>query len=370
LTGVGDYSEDELNRLLASKAGKSIKNRIKEIEQQLQEEEMLNFTKQVERSGYHDTLVDICVSAFGPESKCYNDLGYVFVSSEPLLELGVKNFDVLIYNQKTKHAIFVQCKSSISNPGRDISDSYEALEKVTINKIYLEEKLGDEIRTIEFVICIPAEKTDRLVRELERREKSGEIDKNAEQLLLVWQVNKFEGQILQLFTRINSRDKPFKSQHTDNTLTKILADGIKVESEVLIKTYPSSHPLKQGGKIVVDILAKNKISDMPLTEFSKGSVELFCQSPTNIAHYAYEIIGKNISDHFLGESKALGLIEAIEGRDGWFRFKIEGKTIKTTLSNYQKLYQKNFVNRLVKEKAVKKAVQEYRKNYPELFTFE
>ena len=369
MTGVGDCSEDELNRLLASKAGKSIKSRIKEIEQQLQEEEMLIFTKQVERSGYHDTLVDICVSAFGPESKCYNDLGYVFVSSEPLLELGVKNFDVLIYNQKIKHAIFVQCKSSISNPGRDISDSYEALEKVTNNKIYLEEKLGDEIRTIEFVICIPAEKTDRLVRELERREKSGEIE-NAEQLLLVWQVNKFEGQILQLFTRINSRDKPFKSQHTDNTLTKILADGIKVDSEVLVKTYPSSHPLKQGGKIVVDILAKNKISNMPLTEFSKESVEIFCQSPTNIAHYAYEIIGKNISDHFLGESKALGLIEAIEGRDGWFRFKIEGKTIKTSLSNYQKFYQKNFVNRLVKEKAVKKAVQEYRKNSPELFTFD
>jgi len=373
LTGVIGDSENELNRLLASKAGKSIKNRINEIEQEIQEDEMQSFSKNVERSGIHDTLVDICVSAFGPESICYNKLGYAFVSSEPLVELELKNFDVLIYNQKTKHAIFVQCKSSLSNPGRDISDSYEAKKKVVENKTYLEDKLGDEIQTMEFVICIPAEKTDRLVREIERRENRGEINITKDKLLLVWQVNKFEGQFLQLFTRINSREKLYKSQHKDNELTKILANGIRVDAEVLVKMYPSSHPLNQGVKIVADILAKNTkkmVADTFSTEFSGKTVEEFCQSPRNIAHYAYEAIGKSIADRFLRESKALGLIEAIEGREGWFRFKIEGKTIKTILANYKKYYQKAVVTRLVKEKAEERAVQEYRKKSPELFTFE
>lgn len=372
MTGVIGDSENELNRLLASKAGKSIKNRIKEIEQEIQEDDMQSFSKNVERSGIHDTLVDICVSAFGPESICYNKLGYAFVSSEPLVELGLKNFDVLIYNQKTKHAIFVQCKSSLSNPGRDISDSYEAKEKVVENKTYLEDKLGDEIQTMEFVICIPAEKTNRLVREIERRENTGEINITKDQLLLVWQVNKFEGQFLQLFTRINSREKQYKSQHKDNELTNILANGIRVDAEVLVKMYPSSHPLNRGVKIVADILAKNAknmVADTFSTEFSGMTVEEFCRSPRNIAHYAYEAIGKSIADRFLRESQALGLIEAIEGRDGWFRFRIKGKTIQTILANYKKDYQKAVVNRLVKEKAEEKAVQQYRKIYPELFTF-
>ncbi len=372
MTGVGGDAENELNRLLASKAGKSIKNRIKEIEQEINDVEMQSFSKNVERSGIHDTLVDICVSAFGPESICYDKLGYAFVSSEPLVELGLKNFDVLIYNQKTKHAIFVQCKSSLSNPGRDVSDSYEAKEKVVENKTYLEDKLGDEIRSMEFVICIPAEKTDRLVREIERRENTGEINITKDQLLLVWQVNKFEGQFLQLFTRINSRKKQYKSQHKDNELTKILASGIRVDAEVLVKMYPSSHPLNQGVKIVADILAKNAknmVADNFSTEFSGKTVEEFCQLPRNIAHYAYEAIGKSIADRFLRESQALGLIEAIEGRDNWFRFKIKGKTIQTILANYKKDYQKAVVNRLVKEKAGDRAVQEYRKKSPELFTF-
>lgn len=360
---------NELNRLLESKAGKSIRNRIKEISQELIEDETQTFFKNVERHGYHDTLVDICVSAFGPESICYKNLGYAFVSSEPLIELNVKNFDILIYNQRAKHAIFVQCKSSLSNPSRDISDSYEAKEKVVEYKKYLEDSLGDKIRIMEFVICIPTEKTDRLVRELERREKAGEININTDQLLLVWQVNKFEGQVLQLFTRINSRSKPFDNQHKDSKLTKILADGIKVESEVLVKIYPSSHPLKQGVKIVANILAKNKIAGTSLTEFSKESVDQFCKSSTNIAHYSFETIGKNIGDRFIGESKALGLIEVLEGREGWFQFKMEGKTIRTLLANYQKNYQKAFVDRLVKEKAEKKAIMEYRKKFPGLSTY-
>ncbi len=45
------------------------------------------------------------------------------------------------------------------------------------------------------------------------------------------------------------------------------------------------------------------------------------------------------------------------------------KEIKTILANYKKYYQKAVVNRLVKEKAGDRAVQEYRKKSPELFTF-
>lgn len=370
MKGVGDDEEDELNRLLASRRGKAIQAQLKDIEKSLQKNEIEAFEKDFERSGYHDKLVDICISAFGLESKCYTELDYAAVSSEPLIELGVKNFDVLIYNEKSKHAIFVECKSSTSCRGKYISDAYKAKMEVIKNQTYLEDMLGDEIRTMEFVLCIPSENVERIVRELERREDEGEIDVAFDDLLLIWQVNMFMGQTLQLFTRINSRGKLYESQHNDRKLTKMLgSDAYKVTSEVLVKFYPSSHPLTIGSKIVTEIIINNIRTDTPLKEFSINSVEQFCKSPTNLVHYACEAIGKKISDHFIGEGEALGLIEGIEGRDGWFRLRIEGKRLNTILNNYKEEYKKAFVTRKTREKAAKQVIEGYRKKYPDLLTY-
>jgi hypothetical protein len=368
LNGVGANEGDELKRLRASKFGKAIQARLEDIEKSLQRSEREAFEKHFERSGYHDTLVDICISAFGPESDCYNELAYAFVSSEPLIELGVKNFDVLIYNERIKHAIFVECKTSTSGRGKYISDAYEAKREVIENQTYLENKLGDEIRTMEFVLCIPSENVESIVRELERREYEGEIDVASDDLLLIWQVNMFRGQTLQLFTRINSRE-PYKSQHKDNKLTKMLGSGYKVKSEVLVKFYPSSHPLTIGSKIVTELIRNNRSTDASPKEFSINSVEQFCESPTNLAHYACETIGKKISNHFIGEGEALGLIESIEGREGWFRLKIEGRRLNTILNNYKEIYKEAFVTRKTKEKAAKQVIEEYHKKYPDLSTY-
>jgi hypothetical protein len=208
--------------------------------------------------------------------------------------------------------------------------------EVIRNQKYLEDMLGDEIRTMEFVLCIPSENVDSIVRELERREATGEIDVASDDLLLIWQVNMFVGQTLQLFTRINSRDNPYKSQHKDNKLTKMLgSEGYKVKPEVLLKFYPSSHPLSIGSKIVTEIIKNNILADAPIKEFSINSVEQFCKSSTNLAHYVCETIGKKISDHFIGEGEALGLIESIGGREGCFRLKLEGKRLNTVLNNYK-----------------------------------
>ena len=164
---VGGNVESKLKDLLASKFGKTIQARLNDIEESIQKSEMDAFKRDFEKSEYHDKLVDICNSAFGPESKCYTELAYAAVSSEPLIELGVKNFDVLIYNEKSKHVIFVECKSSTSGRGKYISDAYKAKMEVIRNQTYLEDMLGDEIRTTEFVLCIPSQNVERIVRELE-----------------------------------------------------------------------------------------------------------------------------------------------------------------------------------------------------------
>jgi len=370
LKGVGSDVENELNRLLASKSGKEVQVRIKEIEKILHKIEIESFEKHFERSEYHDKLVDICISAFGPESKCYNDLGYAFISSEPLVELGVKNFDVMIYNDKKKHAIFVECKSSAkSNRGKYISDAYKAKMEVIENQKYLEEMLGDTIETMEYVICVPSHKTDGIVRELERQEKEGEIDITSDDLLLIWQVNIFEGEVLQLFTRIFSRDK-YKCQHNDFNLTKMLgSDGHEVKSEVLTKFYPSSHPLTIGSKIVTEIIIKNMRENTQINVFSKETVNQFCKSSRNLAHYACEKLGEKLVNHFIEECENFGLIEKVEGEEDLFKFNLEGKRLNTILNNYKKEFKKAFVARKVRQKAAKQVVEEYYKKYPDLSTY-
>jgi len=155
----------------------------------------------------------------------------------------------------------------------------------------------------------------------------------------------------------------------DNKLTKMLGSGYTVESEVLVKFYPSSHSLAIGSKIVVEIIRNNMRADASLKEFSINSVEQFCESPTNLAHYACETIGKKISDHFIGEGVALGLIKSIEGKEGWFRLKVEGKRLNTILNNYKGGYKEAFVTRKTKEKAAKQVIEEHHKKYPDLSTY-
>ena len=147
------------------------------------------------------------------------------------------------------------------------------------------------------------------------------------------------------------------------------SDAYKVTSEVLVKFYPSSHPLTIGSKIVTEIIRNNIRSDTPLKEFSINSVEKFCKSPTTLVHYDCEAIGEKISNNFIGKGKSLGLIESVEGREGWFRLKLEGKRLNTILNNYKEEYKKAFVTRKTKEKARKHVIEEHHKKYPDLSTY-
>ncbi len=338
-------------------------------------EEESKFETSYSTSCLHDSLLDICASAFGPESNCAQDLGYYFISSEPLVELRVKNYDLLIYNPHKKHSIFVECKSSVSKSGKIITDAYYAKKKVIANKSYLEDKIGDEIRSIEYVLCIPAHDADRLVKEIERRESNGDISEKEDGLLLVWQVDQFGGDYLQLFTRIQSRDKPHKSFHVDPDLTRVLTGRCNIQkSEVLPKFHPSTHILKKGMHIVATIVKENmrnnSLDDSNLIEFSEELVINFCTSDGTLISYDHELIGRNIASHFIREHLELQLIEPINEKPGYFKLNIQGKRIETIIHNYEQAYRRMILSKKIKESAQKKAYNKIMKDQSNLFSFE
>lgn len=360
--GKGGPDQAEVERVLAS--NKELRAEVERAAKEGYEAAAQTFDAAFDDANAHDTLIDICASVFGPQSKAYNELGHAFFSSEPLRELGVKNFDLLVYNPKTKVGIFVECKGSLSSPAQDMADVYEKAQLVLQNKPHIEQQLGDEIKVFEFVICVPAEMVDRVVRDIERREQA---HGHGLPLILVWQVNKFKDQSLQLYTRIANRQK-HHTQHADTKLTALLANVVKVgNSEVVTRAYPSSHPLRLGLAVVADILARNQVQGRPLHDLPEAEVHMFFEN--NLAHYAPKDVAKPAAERFLREGEDLELLVRPEDQPGVVRLDFEGRSIKTLLDRYKKLYREGASRRTAERRAERKVVAEFLRTHPSLDKF-
>ena len=355
----------ELASLLKSISGDKVRQRITELKKGELKNAELSFKTACEDTDSHDTLVSICASAFGPLSELYTGLNYIFLSSEPLLELGIKHFDVLIFNPRTKHAIFVECISSTIEPSKSISDIYSAKQEAIDHKGHLEKSIGDSIATMEFVCCVPAQMVNRIAGELERRLKAGLL--HEDELIQVWQVNKFNGQFLQLFDRFQVDIQKRFTQHADHRLTRRLGQGFSVDSsELMYKAYPLSHPLKLHIELVAYNISKNISAGKPLRELSKETIFEFYSNPLFIPHYANAEIGKKLGDQFIAQAFEFELITPVEGQPDMYQIQVESKTQKAFISNYKKAFQEAEIDKVAARRAAKRAVEEYRKAQPPL----
>jgi len=335
------------------------------------------FTTQLENDEKHDTLLDICISAFTPGSYCCDVLNYCFITSEPLIELGVKNFDALIINQSKRHGIFIECKSSISKGV--VKEGYDQIDEVKNNKSHLEKKIGNKLDLTEFVFCTPATKVQQLATQIENVENNLNINSNKDPVFLIWQVDFFYKQILQIVTKISikTRKNNYSFQHNNLELTKKLSNGIEIsESEYVPKMYPSSNPFTQGKHLISRLYTDNEISinlrkknidpeekeRVRKTILEKDIYDFF-QKRGNLTHYDSDIIGKKLADHFIGESINLGILKKITPES--YCLELEGKQLKTVLNNYEKVYKSSFLTHQVNKKAYK----EYRERHPSIQDF-
>jgi hypothetical protein len=355
----------ELASILKSISGEKVRQRIAELKPGELKDAELSFKMACDVTNNHDTLISICASAFGPQSELYTDLNYGFLSSEPLMELSVKHFDVLIFNPATKHAIFVECISSTIEPAKSISDIYAAKQEVIKNKNHLERSIGDCIATMEFVCCVPAQMVNRIAGELERLLRESHLNEN--EFIQIWQVNIFDGQFLQLFDRYKVDIQKRFTQHADTRLTRSLGQGFSVDSsELVYKAYPLSHPLKLHIELVAYNISKNISAGKPLRELSKETIFEFYSNPLFIPHYANAEIGKKLGDQFIAQAFEFELITPVEGQPDMYQIQMESKTQKAFISNYKKAFQEAEIDKVAARRAAKRAVEEYRKAQPPL----
>jgi len=358
---------------LLKQKNKDFKKQIKERVDGYNSTNKNPFTEQYEQNKSHDKLMDICISAFTKGNPCCDKLNYCFISSEPLVELGIKNFDILILNHISKYAIFVECKTSISKGV--VGEKYEAIDNILKKKDYLEKEIGNKIDCMEFVFCIPSDKIDVLVRQIENVEKVNKIDSEKDPIFLIWHVNRFlKKPILQLFEskKIKTRKNDIFYRHKDKELTELLRVGVEVESEFVGEIYPSSHPCKQGRAVIAKIISENdriiKTKEMDSENisklrkiFGKQLIYDYFKDKKTLTHYNEDTIGMNLADRFLRESEKFGIIEPFP--PDMYELKIPGEGLDTILSNYEKKYKEEFLEEYSEEEVF----DEFTTKYKQLF---
>lgn len=356
----------ELEAIRGTPAGKDLEAEIAKHTEGKDEQATAAFDDNLKRAQQHDALVKIVASAFAPGGDLFTTTGFGFLSTDPLVELGCKNFDLLIFNPKTKKAILVECKSSLASPGTAVADCRESEKAFHLNKASLEAAIGDNIVSVEVVLCVPAEITQKVARYLEETEK---VAPAAGPKLKIWQVNKFEGQALQLFTLVPGRAKPFDSQHADGTLTRKLADGVKVAGlEVLIQFGPQSHPQEVGASIVATLVGTAKPGDTADPKRMRISdIVAYCSDQRNVAHYAAATVGPKIADRFIQEGKQLGLLKP-DGKEHLL-LAVDGKSLRTILTNYRREFRDRAIARSARRLAEEGGFRAFKQRYPGLGSY-
>ncbi|MBO3842208.1 MAG: hypothetical protein FGF48_07315 [Candidatus Brockarchaeota archaeon] len=166
----------------------------------------------------HLVLVNLCINPFTKNSKIKS--GYLFIRTDPFFSTGSKIFDLLLYNPDSKIAILIECKSSISDPSREVNEVLLKIKQVQLNKDLLENIVGDSINEVEFVICVSPEYIVGM------REAIRKVNEH----ICLWSANVVENKIFLIPSNEDRSKAPWeRGTHRDGNLTQILVNAIKME---------------------------------------------------------------------------------------------------------------------------------------------
>jgi hypothetical protein len=250
--------------------------------------------KEVDIDSTHLTLVNFCANPFMAGSGI--ESGYWFIRTDPLLSFEVGNFDLLIYGPGTNIAILVECKSSVSRASKVVADIMQKTRIAEENKSLLGASFGEEIDTIEPVLCVcPADIAD--VR--------GAIT-NLNAPIRIWSADRFQN-CLFLMPRDEDRNKDFQSRgiHRDLDLTALLINKVQVQPGSLrgIRFQATSHMAKILSELFSRVWADMQRRDM--TQFSGDSVLTIVKD--TLTHHSDEEIA-NIVQRGLQAALGVGIV--------------------------------------------------------------
>ncbi len=187
----------------------------------------------ISRDREHLRLVNFAAGPFLFRGTLGAATGYFLVRVEPLLKLGIKNFDVAIYNRESKVIVLVECKSSITKASEEVDHTILAAKEATAHKKDLDEMVGDSIGLTEFVLCTNAAYVARV------RDYVSDQDLP----VCLWSADQATGKLLIEKQGKDTQGEIAKGRlHHDGGLTGLLIEGVDSTGVRPILFLPSSHP--------------------------------------------------------------------------------------------------------------------------------
>jgi hypothetical protein len=254
LKGMEDYNN--LIETLGAEEKKSLRSLYETKLKALQQV----WIDEIEIDAKHLELVNVCYNLFTKTTEINHKTGYRIVLVDTLVTLGIKIFDLLLYNENNKIAILLDAKSSISERGVNgtVDDTSKASLEAIANKDKIELFIGNTISKMEFVLVTPAFYAEAL--------RDAVVSKNAN--ICVWGYYHEPGRVQLLqptdeevpIQRLNGRT------HNDETLRQVLLKSVPAKMGGIrsLPIMPTSHIftkfeyLSQHLYVLLDRLPKEK----------------------------------------------------------------------------------------------------------------
>ena len=315
---------------------KQLKKDIKEKDEKPSDIDIALKYDAIRKSKRHDEILNACIFPF-LEKRSMPNLGYSFIQSSPLSELGVGNLDFLIYSKTDKVLIFGEVKGSIKGDTKPIIDQYKKRIK------FVEENFGrfkerfPEVESCEYVLGVPSDYAINTAKAISRSKVN----------IILWQINTYEEEWTLCLSLLdpNSR-QDIKVMHSNNALNKTLHNLPTSKSSAKI-FFPESHPV-----IKMSLLT---IINKSLESFS---FDYFKELVAGELKNALETDIDNITHGIIDLAVNIGFVKILsEGV-----YKINSK-YKQTDAQYKELETKwiNYQIKKEKEQAVKLQLEEIQK---------
>jgi hypothetical protein len=314
----------------------------KELNQVLNEE--------IVRDNEHLELVNLCYNLFTKTTEINKATGYRVVLVDPLYTVGIKNFDLMLYNESSQSAVLIEAKSSISERGigSTIDETVQAANQALSNKEKLELFVGYKIAKIEFVILSFAYYTNEL--------KDAVISKNTG--LCLWAYHVVPGliQMLKMGEDVYSEQSAGR-MHSDEGLRQTLLKTVSTRMGALrsLPIMPTSHMFAKLEYIGQQLFSRLDKQPPNQRWFGYSEVYNLCKqvfSPTELDDSQLEDETRRIIDSAIG----VGLFRRINEEDEIPRMEFE---ISYGRRDYEK-FKKDYLEKRSKEKAYDAAVEEFR----------
>ncbi|MFC6838418.1 hypothetical protein [Halomarina ordinaria] len=191
----------------------------------------------------HRKLLNLCVFPFTTRAP---PAGYKFLRADPLEELGVPNFDFLLWDFEGQ-AVFGEAKSSIGKGAKSLVNEVEKQrETVEEHRDYIvEHYLGEEPRNIEYVLATFASDANDITEKV--------IETGVE--VVTWGVHQMRKRVSvnsilpdQLPEGEDLEDTRLRIQHSNHSLNSALKKADT--STGGFNVFPESHPVTQLRTII------------------------------------------------------------------------------------------------------------------------